>query len=407
MDQQTVKLLTYKGRAKDFPLWSTRFVALMQTKGLYKSLLATEEQHNEPSPLANGPSKDEKKNHKELKDAYNKEVADIKKKRSNVWCRLALTLVATTFMLMTHDCMGDDGIRDGAEAWKLLQERFQNVRTRTVVTLVAQLARLQLGGSEDSDSFSIKGQELLTGLQESGKVISETFFNGLVLNGLPRKYENFVIQESFNLGTTFTELRRRLQNFHENTAQKHKGQSGSVAMAVKRAWLQEGPQEKKMLCCGIPGYFANNCRWKGQQNAASAVERLGHLDRASKNKRDGGKNESLAMRLTLASTDEEHWAALNQLKTAGILVDNGCTDHIVKSIEAFLGFLPVQFVVSNPNGEASRVVRRGCVRISKPSNKECGIPMRTKNSNANSKMFCVRLTIPQTSYQSQEARSGT
>ena len=61
-----------------------------------------------------------------LKDAYEKEVADIKEKRNNEWCHLALTLDATTLMLMTHDCVGDDGIGDGAKAWKLLQERFQS-----------------------------------------------------------------------------------------------------------------------------------------------------------------------------------------------------------------------------------------------------------------------------------------
>ena len=74
-------------------------MATMQKKGLYKSLLGTEEQPNEPAPLANGASNDEK-NYKVLKDAYEKEVADIKEKRNNVWCHLALTLDATTLMLM-------------------------------------------------------------------------------------------------------------------------------------------------------------------------------------------------------------------------------------------------------------------------------------------------------------------
>ena len=85
---------------------------MMQTKGLYKSLLRTEEQPNEPALLANGATNDEKKNHKALKYAYEKEVADIKEKRNNVWCHLALTLDATTLMLMRHDCVGDDGIGD-------------------------------------------------------------------------------------------------------------------------------------------------------------------------------------------------------------------------------------------------------------------------------------------------------
>ena len=109
--------------------------------------------------------------------------------------------------------------------------------SESVVTLVAQLAPLQLKDAEDFDSFFIRGQELLTRLQEAGEAVSETLFNGL-----PMRYESFVIQESFNPATNFTELRKRLQNFHESTAQRHKGQSRSVALAVKRE-SKKGPKK--------------------------------------------------------------------------------------------------------------------------------------------------------------------
>ena len=119
--------------------------------------------------------------------------------------------------------------------------------------------------------------------------------------------------------------------------------------------------------CGIPGHFAKDCRKETAQ--CSKCDEKGHLDRACKRQRDGGKHESVAMGPTLATPDEECWAALTQWKTAGMLVDSGCTDHIVTNIDAFLDFVPIQSVVRNPNGEASRVVGRGCVRISIPSNK--------------------------------------
>ena len=77
----------------------------------------------------------------------------------------------------------------------------------------------------------------------------------------------------------------------------------------------------------------------------------------------------MAMGPTLASPEEEYWAALTQWNTAGLLVENGCRDHIVTNIDAFLDFVPIQSVVRNPIREASRVVSRGCVRISLPSNK--------------------------------------
>ena len=382
MDQQTVLLLTYTGKAQDFPIWSTRFVAtMMQTKGLYKSLLGTEEQPNEPVLLANGASNDEKKNHKAQKDAYEKEVADIKENWDNLWCHLALTLDATTLMLMRRDCVRDDGIGERAKAWKLLQERFQSVETPRVVTLVAQLARLQLEDAEDLDSFFIKGQELLTRLQEAGEAVSETLFNALVLKGLLMRFESFVIQESFIPAMIFTELRKRLQNFHESTAQRHKGQSGSVALAVKRNFLK-GPMKGNCFVCGITGHFGKDCRRK-ETAQWSKCGKKGHLDRAYKRERDGRKHESVARGLTLASPEEEYWEALTQWKTAVMLADSGCTENIVTNTDAFLESVPLQSVVRNPNGESSREVGRGCVRISIHSN-EGEFQCKLKN------IFCVQ-----------------
>ena len=154
-----------------------------------------------------------------------KEIAVIKEKRNNVWCHLALTLDATTLMLMRHDCVGDDGIGDGAKAEAFAREISVSGDADSGDHM-EQLARLQLEDAEDFDSFFIRGQELLTRQQEAGEAFSETLFNALVLNGLPMRYESFVIQESFNPATNFTDLRKRLQKFRKSIAQRHKGQSG-------------------------------------------------------------------------------------------------------------------------------------------------------------------------------------
>ena len=304
-----------------------------------------------------------------LKDAYEKEVADIKEKRNNVWRHLALTVDLATLLLMRHDCMGDDGLGDGAKAWKLLQEISECGDANSGDFGGTLLARLQLEDAADLDSFFIRGQELLKRLQEADAV-SETLFNALVLNGLPMRHESFAIQQNFNPATNFTELRKRLQDFHESTAQRHKGQSGSVALAVKRDF-KKGPKKGNCFVCGIRRYFAKDCRRKETAQCSKCGEK-GHLDRACRRQRDGGKHESVAMGPALASPDEEYWAALTEWKTAGMLVDSGCTDHIVTNIDAFLDFVLIQSVVRNPKGEDSRVVGRVCVRISMPSNKvEC------------------------------------
>ena len=149
--------------------------------------------------------------------------------------------------------------------------------------------------------------------------------------------------------------------------QRHKGQSGSVTLAVKRDF-KKGPKRGNSSVCGIPGHFVKDCRRKETAKCSKCGEK-GHLDRACKRQKDGGKHESVAMGPTLDIADEEYWAALTQWKTAGMLVDSDCTDHIVTNIDAFQDLVPIQSVLRNPNGEASRVVGRGCVRISIPSNK--------------------------------------
>ena len=147
-----------------------------------------------------------------------------------------------------------------------------------MLTLVAQLARLQLEDDEDLDSFFIRGQELLTRLQKAGQGVRETLFNALVLKGLPMRYENFDIQESLKPATNFTELRKRLQNFHESTAQKQKGQSGSVSLVVKRDF-KKGLREGNCFGRGIPGHFAKDCRRKETVQCSRCGEKC-HLDRA-------------------------------------------------------------------------------------------------------------------------------
>ena len=68
-------------------------------------------------------------------------------------------------------------------------------------------------------------------LSEAGEKISETLFNALIINGLPDKYEHFVVQESFNPASTFTELRTRLQNYEDSRIQRNQTEdNSSVAM---------------------------------------------------------------------------------------------------------------------------------------------------------------------------------
>ena len=95
-------------------------------------------------------------------------------------------------------------------------------------------------------------------LTEAGEKISETLFNALVVNGLPEKYEHFIVQESFNPAENFTELRTRLQNFDDTRLQRDQAEEGSAtAIHSNVPGRNKGPSKPKggLFCVRISWSF--------------------------------------------------------------------------------------------------------------------------------------------------------
>ena len=106
------------------------------------------------------------------------------------------------------------------------------------------------------------------------------------------------------------------------------------------------------------GSLAKDCSRK-LTTQCSKCDENGHLGMACKRQRGGGKHESVATSSRFSVPDKKYCAALTPWKTAYVLVDIGCTVHIVTNTDALLDFVPTQSVVRNLNGEDSRVVDRG------------------------------------------------
>ena len=277
MDGNTVKWLCSSGTAEDYPAWSTKFTAFMQTKGLYKSLLGKEIIPQEVAPLGEDASEEQTAQRNAKVQQRNKEIEDIKERNNTVWCHIALALDKTSLMYIRHDCLSQDGTCDGAKAWRLLQQCYSNVEKPTVVSLVKQLSRLQLGEEEKLYEYFIRFQELMSRLTEAGEKMSETLFNALVINGLPEKYEHFVVQESFNPASTFTELRTRLQNYEESRAQRKPEVESSLAMYTgnKRDGNKKTPPHAKfVMSVETQGILQNNVTKEALQLAPSAAKEV-------------------------------------------------------------------------------------------------------------------------------------
>ena len=70
------------------------------------------------------------------------------------------TLDSTTLLTIRHDCVNAEGMGDGQRAWTSVMDLFRSNEAPTVVSIVAQLARLKLTEGEDIHSFFIRAQAL-------------------------------------------------------------------------------------------------------------------------------------------------------------------------------------------------------------------------------------------------------
>ena len=109
------KLAQFSGKAEDFPAWSTKFVALMQTKGLFSAVMGQDDTPDELEQLVDGATAEQRSEH-EIKVADREKIMKgIKNRNNEVWCNLVLVLDNTTLMCLRSDCFNQrTGFGDGA-----------------------------------------------------------------------------------------------------------------------------------------------------------------------------------------------------------------------------------------------------------------------------------------------------
>jgi hypothetical protein len=370
MDSQTIKWLVFDGKAENYPVWSTKFSAYMQTKGLYKALLGKEIEPEEITPLAEDASDEQIAAREAQVQQRNKQIEEIKERNNTVWCHIALALDNNSLLYIRHDCLSSDGDGDGAKAWRLLQQRYSNVEKPTVVSLVRQISRLQLNENEKLSEYFIRAQELMSRLTEAGEKISETLFNALVINGLPEKYEHFVVQESFNPAANFTELRTRLQNYDDSRLQRNQVEEDSATAmhAGNMSGRNKGPSKPKGDCfvCGYPGHFAKQCS-KRSSAYCSKCKKRGHLPRACRGPSKPDKP---------TTKESNPFSSYSQCMNSGteissgtgkpnhLIIDTGCTDHIITQKELFENLQPCSIKsVKDPKGNLTPVKGIGDVPV--------------------------------------------
>ena len=167
-------------------------------------------------------------------------------------------------------------------------------------------------------------------LTEAGENISETLLNALVINGLPEKYEHFIVQESFNPAANFTELRTRSQNYDDSRLQRSQAEEDSAtAMHSGNTSGNKGPNKPKGDCfvCGYPGHFTKQCS-KRSSAFCSKCKKRGHLPKACRSSsKPTTKPNSFSSYSQCMNSGTETSGGTG--KPNHLIIDTGCIDHIV------------------------------------------------------------------------------
>ena len=364
-----LKLAGFSGKSEDFPAWSTKFVALMHTKGLFRTVMGNDDLPEAEPTLPENPNADQM-------TAYNTKMQERavliqqrKDNRNTVWSHLALVLNNTTLMYIKNDCVAADGYGDGTKAWRLLQEKFCSVERPTVVSLVGQLAKLRLGSEEDLDDYFVRSQELMTRLSEAGEAITDTLFNALVINGLPDSFEHFVVQESFQPAKTFTELRTRLRNYDDSRRARCGEKTGNGHIAMQAVRKKKGASGGGCFVCGQKGHLARDCRSRSDSGQSGARGSGSNEASGPTSRKQGcfkcGQQGHFARDCKQAKTGFFSCCATTSMKGDDLIVDTGCTDHVVRDKAVFSSFEKWDegTTVENPNGTISKIEGIGSVEV--------------------------------------------
>ena len=155
---------------------------------------------------------------------------------------------------------------------------FRSDETVTVVSVMRQLARVQLKKDEALHNYFIRAHMLSTRLEHAGEHLSKPLLNAMVLNGLPERYEHFVVQErtlcgAKHLAGSFLEIRTRLMNYEKSPQHRDyvDDVDAHVAMTSKKTKSKhkssskyEAPPKSRSgrltcYCCGMKDHMKSEC----------------------------------------------------------------------------------------------------------------------------------------------------
>ena len=190
-----------------------------------------------------------------------------------------------------------------------------------------------------------------------------------MINGLLDSYEHFVLQESFQPAKAFPELTTRLRYYDDSRRPRCGERTGHGHTAMQVVRKKKGGSNSGCYVCGQKGHMKRDCKSKDDSRQSSARG-------SGSNKASGpgakkqrcfkcGQPGHFARECKQGTTGFFSCCVATTMKGDDLIVETGCTDHVVRDRAVFSSFESWNewTTVENPNSTLSRIEGKGSVEV--------------------------------------------
>ena len=227
---------------------------------------------------------------------------------------------------------------NGREALRILRDHYAGKGKPRIISLYTELTSLRKGQNEGVTDYIIRTEATVTALRNAGETLSDGLIIAMVLKGLPRTFNAFliyVIHSSKKL--MFSEFKMQLRSF-KDTDKYHQNSNDDNVMKLTNSFSKMNNKVSCFKCNGkehvakiCPNYFKKNKKWCNYCKSQTHVRESYHYK-----KRDTIK--AAAAEENISFVFEINDRPQRTIESKKIMVDTGATSHIIKDIERFKNF---------------------------------------------------------------------
>ena len=265
-------------------------------------------------------------------------------KNAECFNELVQVLDDRSLSLIIHDAS-----QDGRKAFKILRDHYKSSGKPRIIALYTKLTTLVLGADESVTDYIIRAESASAALKTSKEQVSDSLVIAMIIKGLPQDYAPFatvILQREEE--ASFLEFKVALKSYDDQRKSCAATRSSDEVLFVKKSskvtcykCKKPGHKSNDPVC---PAYHTRERRW------CSVCRSDTHNTDNCRKKKSASGYKSDAAKVALddfAEPDHTFCFHLSDVsskvkssESTPLLVDCGCTSHIITDKGKFCSFDP-------------------------------------------------------------------